>query len=98
MMAALGHRTRSLPVVTWGAGRDGGGWGCSLATEPLPIVPTMCTILLLSTALAAPDWNVAGDEVTHLLSDYLRVDTTNPPGNETRGDAKTPRSMAWRMR
>jgi acetylornithine deacetylase/succinyl-diaminopimelate desuccinylase-like protein len=31
------------------------------------------------------DWNRAGDEAVRVLSDYIRVDTTNPPGNETAG-------------
>ncbi len=31
-----------------------------------------------------PDWSKAGDEAVGLLVDYLRVDTTNPPGNEVR--------------
>lgn len=31
-----------------------------------------------------PDWNRAGDEAVALLSEYLRIDTTNPPGNESR--------------
>jgi acetylornithine deacetylase/succinyl-diaminopimelate desuccinylase-like protein len=34
---------------------------------------------------AAVDWSKAGDETVELLSDYLKVDTFNPPGNETRG-------------
>jgi acetylornithine deacetylase/succinyl-diaminopimelate desuccinylase-like protein len=33
----------------------------------------------------AVDWNAAGDETAQLLSEYLKVDTFNPPGNETRG-------------
>jgi acetylornithine deacetylase/succinyl-diaminopimelate desuccinylase-like protein len=33
----------------------------------------------------APDWKKAGDEAVDVLARYLRVDTTNPPGNETRG-------------
>jgi len=33
----------------------------------------------------APDWKAAGDETVELLRGYLRVDTTNPPGNEVRG-------------
>ncbi len=33
----------------------------------------------------APDWKAAGDEAVALLRGYLRVDTTNPPGNEQRG-------------
>ena len=34
--------------------------------------------------LASIDWKKAGDESQQLLADYLRVDTTNPPGNERR--------------
>ncbi|HLG17987.1 MAG TPA: M20/M25/M40 family metallo-hydrolase [Blastocatellia bacterium] len=30
------------------------------------------------------DWAKAGDEAVAVLADYLRVDTTNPPGNESR--------------
>lgn len=33
----------------------------------------------------AVDWKKAGDETVEVLRGYLRVDTTNPPGNETRG-------------
>lgn len=29
-----------------------------------------------------PDWDKAGDEAVTLLANYLRIDTTNPPGNE----------------
>ena len=30
------------------------------------------------------DWNALGNEAVQTLSDYLRVNTTNPPGNEMR--------------
>ena len=30
------------------------------------------------------DWDALTEEATTLLSDYIRVDTVNPPGNETR--------------
>ncbi len=33
----------------------------------------------------AVDWPKAGDEAVSVLQGYLRTDTTNPPGNETRG-------------
>ena len=33
----------------------------------------------------ALDWDRLTEEATRLLSDYIRVDTVNPPGNETRG-------------
>jgi acetylornithine deacetylase/succinyl-diaminopimelate desuccinylase-like protein len=35
-------------------------------------------------AAGDPDWNKAGAEAVELLAQYLRVDTTNPPGNEAR--------------
>jgi len=30
------------------------------------------------------NWNSVRDETTHILQDLIRIDTTNPPGNETR--------------
>ena len=33
---------------------------------------------------AEPDWNKTGDETVALLANYVRIDTTNPPGNEAR--------------
>lgn len=36
----------------------------------------------LITAPGNADWKALGDEATALLSQYLRVNTTNPPGNE----------------
>ena len=30
-----------------------------------------------------PDWKVLGDEAVEITRQYLRIDTTNPPGNET---------------
>lgn len=38
-----------------------------------------------ASLIAAPvegDWKAIGDEATQLLSQYLRINTTNPPGNE----------------
>ena len=34
---------------------------------------------------AVMDWTRIGDEAVELLRSYLRVNTTNPPGNETVG-------------
>jgi len=34
---------------------------------------------------SAPDFSAARDEAVRFLSDYLRINTVNPPGNETRG-------------
>jgi acetylornithine deacetylase/succinyl-diaminopimelate desuccinylase-like protein len=33
-------------------------------------------------ALPPIDWDAVADEATRLLADYLRIDTSNPPGNE----------------
>jgi len=35
----------------------------------------------------AVDWEAAGEEVARITQAYLRVDTTNPPGNESAGAA-----------
>lgn len=32
--------------------------------------------------IAQPNWDLVRDEVTGLLQDLIRIDTTNPPGNE----------------
>jgi acetylornithine deacetylase/succinyl-diaminopimelate desuccinylase-like protein len=54
---------------------------CAITT-PVPERPAPKTA---SRWYDAVDWNKAGDEAVDVLSRYLRVDTTNPPGNETRG-------------
>lgn len=36
------------------------------------------------TSSVALDWDRLTEEATNLLSEYIRVDTVNPPGNETR--------------
>src|SRR5687768_11335189 len=41
--------------------------------------------MVLVAAALAIDWAAAGDEAAAILADYLRVDTVNPPGNETAG-------------
>lgn len=55
--------------------------GCSVTT-PTPLVPAPKSA---ERWYAALDEKKAGDEAVEVLRDYLRVDTTNPPGNETRG-------------
>jgi acetylornithine deacetylase/succinyl-diaminopimelate desuccinylase-like protein len=34
-----------------------------------------------SAAPQSPDWNAVGAEATRLLQDYVRIDTSNPPGD-----------------
>ena len=54
----------------------------------------LATVLALLTAgslagafdkPAAPDFAAARDEVVKILSGFVRIDTSNPPGNETKG-------------
>ena len=55
----------------------------------LPACATVSPVAKSPTALdrfaASMDFAKAGDEVVTVLSDYLKVNTINPPGNETRG-------------
>src|SRR6266566_2147218 len=46
-----------------------------------PVMETPARVALMS-APGEADWKALGDEATALLSQYLRINTTNPPGNE----------------
>src|SRR5207249_10441897 len=37
-----------------------------------------------AVGLPAPDFSAARDETVKILSDFIKVDTSNPPGNETK--------------
>src|ERR1700741_4851965 len=63
--------------------------GC--AARPLPPLPgpssapvmeTPARVALVSAPRGDAEWNALGDEAGSLLSRYLRINTTNPPGNE----------------
>ena len=54
--------------------------GCAIPERPVAVSPAAATRFH-----DAVDWQKAGDETVELLRGYLRVDTINPPGNETRG-------------
>jgi acetylornithine deacetylase/succinyl-diaminopimelate desuccinylase-like protein len=47
------------------------------------VVATLWT--LVSVGAPAPDFDAAHKEVMEILSGFIKVDTVNPPGNETRG-------------
>ena len=58
----------------------------------IPILPLVPEVLGSSSgepaylnAAPMPDFAAAREEAVRFLSDYLRIDTVNPPGNETRG-------------
>jgi acetylornithine deacetylase/succinyl-diaminopimelate desuccinylase-like protein len=46
------------------------------------ILTLLLNLSLPPSAAPAIDWEVVGDEGVSLLSQYLRIDTTVPPGNE----------------
>jgi acetylornithine deacetylase/succinyl-diaminopimelate desuccinylase-like protein len=68
----------------------------------LPSLITGCAVPLARIEPPGPpdrfarriDWEAAGREAARLLSEYLRIDTRNPPGNESEGA----RYLAARLR
>src|SRR6059036_1913801 len=46
-----------------------------------PVLETPARVALM-TAPGEAEWSALGNEATALLSQYLRINTTNPPGNE----------------
>jgi acetylornithine deacetylase/succinyl-diaminopimelate desuccinylase-like protein len=48
-------------------------------------LPLLCVLALLPLCASAADidWNKAGQQAADFLSAYVRIDTTDPPGNET---------------
>src|SRR5229473_3569366 len=46
-----------------------------------PVMETPARVALIAVPGDA-DWRALGDEATALLSQYIRINTTNPPGNE----------------
>ena len=49
------------------------------STEPVLETPARVALM---TAPGDAEWKALGDEATALLSQYVRINTTNPPGNE----------------
>jgi len=47
-----------------------------------PVMETPARVALISAPRGDVEWNALGDEAGALLSQYLRINTTNPPGNE----------------
>ncbi|MEZ4235862.1 MAG: M20/M25/M40 family metallo-hydrolase [Myxococcota bacterium] len=58
------------------------GGAALAAPAEVPEVPAH-----VEAARSRVDWAIAGREAVGVLSDYLRVDTRNPPGDEDRGVA-----------
>ncbi len=60
--------------------------------RPTTIALASVLVLLATSSLArssqpgaTPDFDAARDEVVKILSGFVRIDTSNPPGNETKG-------------
>ena len=49
------------------------------SSAPVMVSPAR---VALATAPGDAEWKALGDEATALLAEYLRINTTNPPGNE----------------
>src|SRR6476620_7037140 len=73
---------------------QGSGWGkytagfglrlCLLAISCCMGGATTCVHAQVPGALS-PDWNALSSDAVRLLTEYIRIDTTNPPGNELEG-------------
>jgi hypothetical protein len=44
-------------------------------------VVSVSSVVMLFGAAQVPDWKAAGAEATRLLQEYVRIDTSNPPGD-----------------
>jgi acetylornithine deacetylase/succinyl-diaminopimelate desuccinylase-like protein len=62
--------------------------GCAMTLAAIPPGPDV------RAWAGDADTAAAGDEAIRVLSDYLRIDTSNPPGNETAGVAFLERLLA----
>ena len=51
----------------------------------LGISPLLGAHAQSSTGISSPDWETLTREAVDLLSEYIRINTTNPPGNELAG-------------
>lgn len=47
-----------------------------------PLYVMVLFVLAAGSAAAEPDWDALTDSAAQLLSQYVQIDTTNPPGNE----------------
>ena len=50
--------------------------------KPLPAVKVGDPVVTVEVYVSRIDWNAVKEEVTGYLQDLIRLDTTNPPGNE----------------
>src|SRR5437899_9729111 len=76
------HGRKLIPLVVLVAGCAARRPAPPLAgPSSAPVYVTPAAVALVAAPTEA-DWAALGDEATALLSQYLRINTTNPPGNE----------------
>src|SRR3989449_2361812 len=76
------HRWKLVPLVVLVAGCAARRPAPPLAgPSSAPVMETPARVALMA-APGEADWAALGDEATALLSQSLRINTTNPPGNE----------------
>jgi len=51
-------------------------------TPPTPVMETPRRVALITAPQGDAEWGALGEEAAALLAQYLRINTTNPPGNE----------------
>jgi len=47
------------------------------------LISIIFSLLFVSTNAAEADWDLINQETLQRFQDMLRIDTSNPPGNET---------------
>ena len=57
----------------------------ALALAAIAVVASASLPALSSAPISEPDFPAARNEAVRLLSSFIRIDTSNPPGNETKG-------------
>src|SRR5215468_3386925 len=53
--------------------------------KTLIAVASLILVQCANLRASAPDFASAREEAVHFLAEFLRIDTVNPPGNETKG-------------
>lgn len=61
----------------------------------LKIIFALLSVFIAAPPVSAagPDWGKYEGQAVSLLRDYLRIDNTNPPGNEAKAAEKTAGEM-----
>jgi acetylornithine deacetylase/succinyl-diaminopimelate desuccinylase-like protein len=75
------HRLSLALLIVLVAGCAGRSVPPLAGPSSAPVMETPARVSLIAAPVEG-DWNALGDEATALLSQYLRINTTNPPGNE----------------